>query len=447
MSKKISQLESIVSANLLSTDLMVVARGSNQTNYKITLDQLDSRWGLASQYVPYQNAIADVNLGNNNFRVAGQMISTDYALSRLSLDGGYAQSPNSMAAGIGAVTGKRWQAQFYNDTTRTIQIGPGNFTSIFQAGDIIFGFDNEVTNNFFTGTVQSSSFNGNTQIVLTTDPFGSYVEDIWFINASRTNTEGEYSLSLGYKGHVGEDYSVAILNSSVISQNSVAILNSIIQGSSPNSVAIKGFVNPGSPGSIVIGGSSNGTDVIVIGDSSIGNNTGCKILGSALVGISQYSFMFGYILVSLGDWTTNIGFNNVILGNYSFILGYGLTTHSYGEHAAGSWNESYSPASQTSWVSSDRLWQLGNGFDNDNRSNAVTVLKDGRIGINTSLPEECAWLHISGEQKNGVFRGFLTPRMSSAEADAIPNKIQGLQVYDTDIKKLKVWTGAWEDLH
>jgi len=57
-------------------------------------------------------------------------------------------------------------------------------------------------------------------------------------------------------------------------------------------------------------------------------------------------------------------------------------------------------------------------------------------GIDAVVP--CAQLEVRGE------KGLLNPRMTAAQRDAIPSKLAGLQVWNSDAAELEVWDGsAW----
>ncbi len=63
------------------------------------------------------------------------------------------------------------------------------------------------------------------------------------------------------------------------------------------------------------------------------------------------------------------------------------------------------------------------------------------IGI-TSGMEETAQLEL-----NSTDKGFLPPRMTTAQKNAISSPATGLMVYDTTLNKLCVYTGsAWETI-
>lgn len=63
-------------------------------------------------------------------------------------------------------------------------------------------------------------------------------------------------------------------------------------------------------------------------------------------------------------------------GNYSFSSGIRNTASTYAETHLGHWGTTVI-GSTTTIVATDRLFNLGNGTDNGNRSNALTILKNG----------------------------------------------------------------------
>ena len=75
-------------------------------------------------------------------------------------------------------------------------------------------------------------------------------------------------------------------------------------------------------------------------------------------------------------------------GNYAMAFGSGTRAPSYRETVMGTYNTEYTPLSTTNFVSLDRLFVIGNGTGSLSRSDAVTVLKNGNVGIGTSTPQE-----------------------------------------------------------
>jgi hypothetical protein len=72
----------------------------------------------------------------------------------------------------------------------------------------------------------------------------------------------------------------------------------------------------------------------------------------------------------------------------------------------------------------------------------MSVLDNGNVGIGTNAPNASAVL-----QADSTTKGFLPPRMTTAEKNAIATPAAGLMVYDTTLNKLCVRTAtAWETI-
>lgn len=64
------------------------------------------------------------------------------------------------------------------------------------------------------------------------------------------------------------------------------------------------------------------------------------------------------------------------------------------------------------------------------------------VGIGTLSPNPSAKLDVASTAK-----GFLPPRMTSTQRDAISSPAAGLVIYNTTTSKLQVYTTSWTDLH
>lgn len=84
--------------------------------------------------------------------------------------------------------------------------------------------------------------------------------------------------------------------------------------------------------------------------------------------------------VSSTDW------DDARIGLRSTGWGLNTTAPSYLETGIGAFNTSYTPASTTTWQPTDRLFVIGNGSSEADRRDALTVLKNGNVGIGTSIP-------------------------------------------------------------
>jgi hypothetical protein len=66
----------------------------------------------------------------------------------------------------------------------------------------------------------------------------------------------------------------------------------------------------------------------------------------------------------------------------------------------------------------------------------------GNIAAGTTSPNASAIVDLTS-----TTRGFLPPRMTTTQRDAISSPAAGLVIYNTTTSKLQVYTTSWTDLH
>jgi hypothetical protein len=115
--------------------------------------------------------------------------------------------------------------------------------------------------------------------------------------------------------------------------------------------------------------------------------------------IGDYSFATGYSTLAsgftstaLGNFTvaseyasTAIGYSSAASGLASAAIGLGTTAKAVGSFATGSFNDNTDIPDPFSDTPLDRIFQVGNG-NGTTRSNALTVLRNGNIGVATTTP-------------------------------------------------------------
>ena len=80
--------------------------------------------------------------------------------------------------------------------------------------------------------------------------------------------------------------------------------------------------------------------------------------------------------------------------------------------------------------------------DTTGRELGTLTLRQGRIGIGTSAPAPAALLELTS-----TTQGFLPPRLTTAQRDAIPAPPEGLVVYNATTKRLNFHDGtAWQEV-
>ena len=142
----------------------------------------------------------------------------------------------------------------------------------------------------------------------------------------------------------------------------------------------------------------------VMGYFNTAHGTLSTAMGLSNTASGDYSTAMGNSTTASGMFSTAIGSTNTASGTLTTVMGYGNTAPSYDETVIGQFNTAYAPASTTVWNAADRLFVIGNGTNNGTRSNAVTVLKNGNVGIGTALPNTAAKLHVDlgSSTANGI---------------------------------------------
>lgn len=132
------------------------------------------------------------------------------------------------------------------------------------------------------------------------------------------------------------------------------------------------------------------TTTTVSGQYSIAMGYKSTVSGVASTALGYGTIASGFVSTALGDYTT-------ASGNFSATLGRLTTAQAQSSLVTGRYNIIAGTAD--AWVSADPLFVIGNGTADNARSNAVTVLKNGKMGIGTPTPD--APLHVT--QTSGAF--------------------------------------------
>lgn len=117
-------------------------------------------------------------------------------------------------------------------------------------------------------------------------------------------------------------------------------------------------------------------------------------MGSVTTASGITSTAMGSVTIASGDYSTAMGSRTIGSGNYSTAMGYETYSKAYASLSIGQYNDSINSSSKTNWIADDPVFIIGNGLSDITRSNAITVLKNAKTGINMSDP--VALLDIKG---------------------------------------------------
>lgn len=186
-----------------------------------------------------------------------------------------------------------------------------------------------------------------------------------------------------------------------------------------------------------IGADAGGVVSFSFGNGTDASNNNAVAMGKWTTASGASSTSIGESTEASGAQSTAMGEFTVASGIRSTAIGYYSTSQAYASVVIGQYNKI--GGTTGSWVSSDPLFVIGNGADGANRTNAMTVLKNGNVGISTSTPTEV--LDVKGNIKSsygiiaatGTFSGNIS-------ADTI--LISSLNITDASPKIVMDLSGA-----
>jgi len=97
--------------------------------------------------------------------------------------------------------------------------------------------------------------------------------------------------------------------------------------------------------------------------------------------IGLYSVAFGWGTVASGIGTTATGYQSIALGVYATAMGYQTNAKALASFAVGHNNDLTDNPDPNNPLPQDRIFQIGNGNFSNSRTNALTVLRNGNVGI------------------------------------------------------------------
>ncbi|MGC1471108.1 MAG: hypothetical protein WA775_00840, partial [Psychroserpens sp.] len=261
----------------------------------------------------------------------------------------------------------------------------GTFSVAMGFGTTASGFYSMAMGQNTTASGQNASaFGRNTQAIGNYSvAMGNGAEsqgDFSFAFGDESEAQGENSIAMGDDAFATNDYAVAIGRDALASgQSSLATgYNTTASGdysTAMGSNTTATFASSTAMGSNTIASSSNST--------AMGENTTASGLSSTAMGGDT---------TASGAYSTATGRNSTALGVYSTAMGFNTKSDSFRSIALGSFN--IGGGMPSSWSSTDPLFEIGNGTLDTDRNNALTVLKNGNVGIGTNAPQEL--VHIAG---------------------------------------------------
>jgi len=187
--------------------------------------------------------------------------------------------------------------------------------------------------------------------------------------------------AMGYFTTASGQYSTAMGNLTISSGFASGAMGSTTEASGDYSIAM-------GVGTLATGEASTamGHYTTAVGNYSTSMGNGTSAVGTA-------STAMGGTTEAIGDSSTTMGMYTSAEGQASIAMGIGTNSRPFASFVMGRYN--IISGSPNTWEGSEPVFVIGNGADDSNRSNALTVLKNGNLGIATSEPG-AARLYVVG---------------------------------------------------
>ncbi len=208
---------------------------------------------------------------------------------------------------------------------------------------------------------------------------------------------GEYSIAFGNSAMASGKTSFATGRKTIASGDKSTAMGYFTLASGEYATALGAHTTASNEVSTALGvhTEANGIASIAMGYDTRAENYASTAMGYRTKAIGAQSTAMGWYTEADGDYSTAAGAYTSANGAISTALGSRTTADAFSSLALGRFNEG--GGNPTQWISADPLFEIGIGSGENNRKNAITVLKDGRMGIATSYIPEGYKLAIDGK--------------------------------------------------
>ena len=329
--------------------ISIIEYDKNYSNNEIGVLSFVTEAGNVGVRLSSANADLYGDIGNNALDLTFSNTGTDVS-SGATGDSSVALGENTTASG-----------------TFSTAIGVGSQAT--GQGSIALGSGNIASGNYSTVSGFENVASGTMSVAL----------------GDKNQSSGWGSAAFGQETTASGNYSfTAGINTTASVGGAVAMgTNSVASGA--ESVAIG--LNPTASGDVSI---ALGNGVVSSGDNSFASGIGTNAIGNFSTAMGINSFANGQGSTAMGSATkangldsTAMGWNNQANGGASTAMGGGTIASDYASLAIGYFNDSGSTITGSSTVfdNSNTAFIIGNGADNDNRSDALVVKFDGTTTI------------------------------------------------------------------
>ncbi|MBY0416143.1 MAG: tail fiber domain-containing protein, partial [Bdellovibrionales bacterium] len=266
-------------------------------------------------------------------------------------------NPKKAALRVGTVSGTQWDLANIGDNSNAFgsdSIASARFSSAFGSetsatGMGAFAAGMNVVASDFAATAFGSG--------VTAGGFGNFVAGV------NSSSSGYGSVAIGYSASSSGSQSVAV-GSNAVASNFASIA--------------------------FMGGTASGQYSLAHGNSAVASGQYSIAIGSNNSSSNTFATTIGNYNTASMNFATAIGYQNIASGTFSHSYGSFTTSESLAQTSLGFYNLPTTPGTggANNWVATDPILVVGNGSDANAKSTALTILKNGKVGINTVAPTE-----------------------------------------------------------
>jgi hypothetical protein len=333
---------------------------------------------------------------------------------------------NSLAVGYGVLSSGIDASAFGKSATASGQgaLSMGVNTVASGLNSLSLGYSSDATNQYSTAIGYDAQSSGTYSMSAgyQANASANYSTALG-VNAA---SAGVYATAMGYGASSGGSYSIALGMSSTSTANYSTALGYNSSASAPYSTAIGYNASASGDKSISIGAyysysylrliKLTGWTLITVNRQntavdpySIAIGNGNTVSGGGLaLGSNNYSKATSAVAIGHTNYADSAysfaaGYGSRASGYYAFALGEAATAQSSNSFVVGTYN--IIEGNKVDWVTTDPLFVIGNGTGSSARSNAITVLKNGMVGLQSVTAPTYA-LQLPNSATVGVGRGL-----------------------------------------
>jgi len=253
-----------------------------------------------------------------------------------------------------------------------------------------------------------------------------------------TKATGWYSTAIGYGTKASGGQSTAIGLQTVASAQSSIAMGTVDTASGWYSTAMGYGTKASNYYSTAMGyyTKASGYYSTAMGPYTQASGNSSTSMGYFTQANGNYTTTMGYETKAIGLSSTAMGYQTNAAGDISTVMGSYTMAKPLASLAIGQYNDTTcSSGGKISWVLTDPVFIIGNGTTNNSRSNAMTVLKNGNVGIGTSTPVNL--LSVKGTRSNAIFSSTAIAQIGGADVFIYFGALNGTPSWDTWIQPLR----------